>query len=176
MPCDLVTGEERIFVDPEGRQSDHIACTIEMCSVTTPCEYRNHLNFWSLCFTFDFQHKLQSNASSLFRWSGCHRWNSDDQRSFQRVGMDESSAWWVDSEKSSKLELRTFLHIHVACLPLYFLLLKEHFMLCLNRIMCWRDSCVWRVRSNWLHHWTHVHHRWRGGGESDMQFFTTIIV
>ncbi|KAA0717905.1 ATP-dependent RNA helicase SUPV3L1, mitochondrial [Triplophysa tibetana] len=38
VPCDLVTGEERIFVDPEGRQSDHIACTIEMCSVTTPYE------------------------------------------------------------------------------------------------------------------------------------------
>lgn len=38
VPCDLVTGEERIFVDQEGRQSDHIACTIEMCSVTTPYE------------------------------------------------------------------------------------------------------------------------------------------
>ncbi|KAI7805418.1 ATP-dependent RNA helicase SUPV3L1, mitochondrial [Triplophysa rosa] len=38
VPCDLVTGEERIFVDLEGRPSDHIACTIEMCSVTTPYE------------------------------------------------------------------------------------------------------------------------------------------
>ncbi|XP_051503556.1 ATP-dependent RNA helicase SUPV3L1, mitochondrial [Myxocyprinus asiaticus] len=38
VPCDLVTGEERIFVDTEGRQSSHIACTIEMCSVTTPYE------------------------------------------------------------------------------------------------------------------------------------------
>uniref|UniRef100_UPI00398E97B4 ATP-dependent RNA helicase SUPV3L1, mitochondrial n=1 Tax=Pristiophorus japonicus TaxID=55135 RepID=UPI00398E97B4 len=36
--CDLVTGEERIFVDPDGRQSTHVACTIEMCSVTTPYE------------------------------------------------------------------------------------------------------------------------------------------
>ncbi|XP_062852405.1 ATP-dependent RNA helicase SUPV3L1, mitochondrial [Trichomycterus rosablanca] len=36
--CDLVTGEERSFVDLEGRQSDHVACTIEMCSVTTPYE------------------------------------------------------------------------------------------------------------------------------------------
>ncbi|XP_067909410.1 ATP-dependent RNA helicase SUPV3L1, mitochondrial isoform X3 [Heterodontus francisci] len=34
--CDLVTGEERTFVDPDGRQSAHVACTIEMCSVTTP--------------------------------------------------------------------------------------------------------------------------------------------
>lgn len=42
MPCDLVTGEERIFVDPGGRPSGHIASTIEMCSVTTPCEYREH--------------------------------------------------------------------------------------------------------------------------------------
>ncbi|KAL2083243.1 hypothetical protein ACEWY4_021016 [Coilia grayii] len=38
VPCDLVTGEERTFVDPEGRQSGHVACTIEMCSVTTPYE------------------------------------------------------------------------------------------------------------------------------------------
>uniref|UniRef100_A0A3B3Z9V6 ATP-dependent RNA helicase SUPV3L1, mitochondrial n=1 Tax=Periophthalmus magnuspinnatus TaxID=409849 RepID=A0A3B3Z9V6_9GOBI len=36
VPCDLVTGEERTFVDPEGRASGHVACTIEMCSVTTP--------------------------------------------------------------------------------------------------------------------------------------------
>lgn len=42
MPCDLVTGEERIFVDQEGRTSGHIASTIEMCSVTTPCEYSEH--------------------------------------------------------------------------------------------------------------------------------------
>ncbi|XP_018605074.1 ATP-dependent RNA helicase SUPV3L1, mitochondrial [Scleropages formosus] len=38
VPCDLVTGEERIFVDPDGQQSGHVACTIEMCSVTTPYE------------------------------------------------------------------------------------------------------------------------------------------
>lgn len=38
VPCDLVTGEERTFVDPEGRQAGHVACTIEMCSVTTPFE------------------------------------------------------------------------------------------------------------------------------------------
>lgn len=37
-----MTGEERIFVDPEGRPSGHIASTIEMCSVTTPCEYGEH--------------------------------------------------------------------------------------------------------------------------------------
>lgn len=38
VPCDLVTGEERTFVDPEGRAAGHVACTIEMCSVTTPCK------------------------------------------------------------------------------------------------------------------------------------------
>ncbi|XP_061670301.1 ATP-dependent RNA helicase SUPV3L1, mitochondrial isoform X1 [Syngnathoides biaculeatus] len=38
VPCDLVTGEERTFVDAEGRVSGHVACTIEMCSVTTPYE------------------------------------------------------------------------------------------------------------------------------------------
>ncbi|XP_070683949.1 ATP-dependent RNA helicase SUPV3L1, mitochondrial [Pempheris klunzingeri] len=36
--CDLVTGEERTFMDPEGRAAGHVACTIEMCSVTTPYE------------------------------------------------------------------------------------------------------------------------------------------
>ncbi|KAK2920307.1 ATP-dependent RNA helicase SUPV3L1, mitochondrial isoform X2 [Channa argus] len=38
VPCDLVTGEERIFMDSEGRAAGHVACTIEMCSVTTPYE------------------------------------------------------------------------------------------------------------------------------------------
>ncbi|XP_017274143.1 ATP-dependent RNA helicase SUPV3L1, mitochondrial [Kryptolebias marmoratus] len=38
VPCDLVTGEERTFVDPEGRAAGHVACTIEMCNVTTPFE------------------------------------------------------------------------------------------------------------------------------------------
>uniref|UniRef100_A0A8C7U6Y8 RNA helicase n=1 Tax=Oncorhynchus mykiss TaxID=8022 RepID=A0A8C7U6Y8_ONCMY len=32
VPCDLVTGEERTFVDAEGGQAEHVACTIEMCS------------------------------------------------------------------------------------------------------------------------------------------------
>lgn len=38
VPCDLVTGEERTFVDQDGRPSGHVACTIEMCSVNTPYE------------------------------------------------------------------------------------------------------------------------------------------
>ncbi|XP_068614217.1 ATP-dependent RNA helicase SUPV3L1, mitochondrial-like [Brachionichthys hirsutus] len=38
VPCDLVTGEEKTFVDPEGQPASHVACTIEMCSVTTPYE------------------------------------------------------------------------------------------------------------------------------------------
>ncbi|XP_022598108.1 ATP-dependent RNA helicase SUPV3L1, mitochondrial [Seriola dumerili] len=38
VPCDLVTGEERTFVDLEGKAAGHVACTIEMCSVTTPYE------------------------------------------------------------------------------------------------------------------------------------------
>nr|XP_025140428.1 ATP-dependent RNA helicase SUPV3L1, mitochondrial isoform X2 [Bubalus bubalis]XP_025140429.1 ATP-dependent RNA helicase SUPV3L1, mitochondrial isoform X2 [Bubalus bubalis] len=36
--CDLVTGEERVTVDPEGKQAAHVACTVEMCSVATPYE------------------------------------------------------------------------------------------------------------------------------------------
>uniref|UniRef100_A0A8C2WXE3 ATP-dependent RNA helicase SUPV3L1, mitochondrial n=1 Tax=Cyclopterus lumpus TaxID=8103 RepID=A0A8C2WXE3_CYCLU len=38
VPCDLVTGEERTFMDSDGRASGHVACTIEMCSVNTPYE------------------------------------------------------------------------------------------------------------------------------------------
>ncbi|KAM9860638.1 ATP-dependent RNA helicase SUPV3L1, mitochondrial [Aulostomus maculatus] len=38
VPCDLVTGEERTLMDPEGRGAGHMACTIEMCSVNTPYE------------------------------------------------------------------------------------------------------------------------------------------
>lgn len=38
VPCDLVTGEERTSVDEDGQPSDHVACTIEMCSVNTPYE------------------------------------------------------------------------------------------------------------------------------------------
>uniref|UniRef100_A0A3P9K4L4 ATP-dependent RNA helicase SUPV3L1, mitochondrial n=1 Tax=Oryzias latipes TaxID=8090 RepID=A0A3P9K4L4_ORYLA len=38
VPCDLVTGEERTFMDMDGRAAGHVACTIEMCSVTTPYE------------------------------------------------------------------------------------------------------------------------------------------
>ncbi|XP_057387340.1 ATP-dependent RNA helicase SUPV3L1, mitochondrial isoform X4 [Balaenoptera acutorostrata] len=36
--CDLVTGEERVTVEPDGKQAAHVACTVEMCSVTTPYE------------------------------------------------------------------------------------------------------------------------------------------
>uniref|UniRef100_A0A2K6N7N7 ATP-dependent RNA helicase SUPV3L1, mitochondrial n=1 Tax=Rhinopithecus roxellana TaxID=61622 RepID=A0A2K6N7N7_RHIRO len=38
VPCDLVTGEERVTVQPDGKQSSHVSCTVEMCSVTTPYE------------------------------------------------------------------------------------------------------------------------------------------
>ncbi|CAH1783944.1 unnamed protein product [Owenia fusiformis] len=37
-PCDLVTGEERRYADPDGEPSSHVACTVEMTSVTTPYE------------------------------------------------------------------------------------------------------------------------------------------
>lgn len=35
-----------------------------------------------------------------------------------------------------------------------------------NRFVCWGDPCVWRSCSSWICHWTHVHHWWRGWGES----------
>lgn len=37
-PCDLVTGEERRYANEENIASDHVACTVEMASVTTPYE------------------------------------------------------------------------------------------------------------------------------------------
>lgn len=39
MPCDLVTGEERVSIETNGKQATHVACTVEMSSVTTPCMY-----------------------------------------------------------------------------------------------------------------------------------------
>ncbi|KAF5295532.1 hypothetical protein FQR65_LT19881 [Abscondita terminalis] len=37
-PCDLVTGEERSYADPSKQASSHVACTVEMTSLTTPYE------------------------------------------------------------------------------------------------------------------------------------------
>ena len=36
--CDLITGEERRFMGEENEPSNHVACTVEMTSVTTPCK------------------------------------------------------------------------------------------------------------------------------------------
>ncbi|XP_051838516.1 ATP-dependent RNA helicase SUPV3L1, mitochondrial isoform X2 [Antechinus flavipes] len=33
--CDLVTGEERVVTDPDGKPAAHVACTVEMCSVNS---------------------------------------------------------------------------------------------------------------------------------------------
>lgn len=33
-----MTGEERLTVDPEGKQATHVSCTVEMCNVATPYE------------------------------------------------------------------------------------------------------------------------------------------
>lgn len=37
-PCDLVTGEERKYALGEGNPANHISCTVEMTSLTTPYE------------------------------------------------------------------------------------------------------------------------------------------
>lgn len=37
--CDLVTGEERKYAKTNQTPSAHVACTVEMTSVQTPCEY-----------------------------------------------------------------------------------------------------------------------------------------
>ncbi|PIK48074.1 putative ATP-dependent RNA helicase SUPV3L1, mitochondrial isoform X2 [Apostichopus japonicus] len=38
IPCDLVTGEERKYAHPDDVPSGHVACTVEMTSVTQPYE------------------------------------------------------------------------------------------------------------------------------------------
>ena len=39
-PCDLITGDERRCVSDDGvTASAHIACTVEMTNVSTPCNY-----------------------------------------------------------------------------------------------------------------------------------------
>ncbi|XP_040831807.1 ATP-dependent RNA helicase SUPV3L1, mitochondrial isoform X2 [Ochotona curzoniae] len=45
VPCDLVTGEERVTVGQDGKQAAHVSCTVEMCSVSTPwlCAEEVHL-------------------------------------------------------------------------------------------------------------------------------------
>lgn len=39
-PCDLVTGEERQWADPEGVPANHVACTVEMATLNKKCKYR----------------------------------------------------------------------------------------------------------------------------------------
>uniref|UniRef100_A0A8C1IXL9 ATP-dependent RNA helicase SUPV3L1, mitochondrial n=1 Tax=Cyprinus carpio TaxID=7962 RepID=A0A8C1IXL9_CYPCA len=58
VPCDLVTGEERISVDPEGRLSGHIASTIEMCNVTTPCLCAEEIHVCGEAAAVDFVTEL----------------------------------------------------------------------------------------------------------------------
>lgn len=42
-PCDLVTGEERRLGNTDGAAANHVACTVEMASVNTPCAYGNFM-------------------------------------------------------------------------------------------------------------------------------------
>ncbi|GLH11315.1 hypothetical protein R5R35_001449 [Gryllus longicercus] len=37
-PCDLVTGEEKRYANPDGNPSNHVACTVEMTSLNMPYE------------------------------------------------------------------------------------------------------------------------------------------
>lgn len=37
-PCDLVTGEERLYAKNPDDPADHVACTVEMARVDVPCE------------------------------------------------------------------------------------------------------------------------------------------
>lgn len=37
-PCDLITGEERKFVQPNNNPANHVSCTVEMTNLNTPYE------------------------------------------------------------------------------------------------------------------------------------------
>lgn len=39
-PCDLVTGEERRYGHLDGTPASHVACTVEMTSLTNRCKTR----------------------------------------------------------------------------------------------------------------------------------------
>lgn len=38
VPCDMITGEERIWAVNKDEPSNHLSCTVEMCSVHHPCD------------------------------------------------------------------------------------------------------------------------------------------
>ncbi|XP_063993444.1 ATP-dependent RNA helicase SUV3 homolog, mitochondrial [Diachasmimorpha longicaudata] len=37
-PCDLVTGEERLYARGEAQPAEHVSCTVEMARISLPCE------------------------------------------------------------------------------------------------------------------------------------------
>lgn len=37
--CDLVTGEEIIYSGSDGDHTNHVSCTVEMCSLENTCQY-----------------------------------------------------------------------------------------------------------------------------------------
>jgi ATP-dependent RNA helicase SUPV3L1/SUV3 len=39
IPCDLITGEERRWAVSEKEPSNHLACTVEVCSDTRECKH-----------------------------------------------------------------------------------------------------------------------------------------
>lgn len=93
------------------------------------------------------------------RWGGCDRWNSDDQRSFQRLGLDQSSTGFVTFKLKQGFPSHTRTVWFISGLRLL--------PLCLRRAVCWGDPCVRRSRSCGLHQGADVHHRRGGGGETD---------
>lgn len=94
-------------MDPEGRAAGHVSCTIEMCSVNTPCKWTwwsiqvKHICLLGLNIWQDFQHQSQMFGTPwrkqqfpicLSRWGGRHWWNPDDPWPLQRLGLDQSTA------------------------------------------------------------------------------------
>ncbi|KAG0717614.1 ATP-dependent RNA helicase SUV3, mitochondrial [Chionoecetes opilio] len=66
-PCDLVTGEERRNGNTDGQAARHLACTVEMASVTTACMYVCVCIYARVCvcmcvlsqnFLFDLLHRV----------------------------------------------------------------------------------------------------------------------
>lgn len=49
-PCDLVTGEEKKYANTDETPASHVACTVEMATLSRPCKLKTSDNLKKKCF------------------------------------------------------------------------------------------------------------------------------
>ena len=83
--CDLITGEERRLMGEDGGASDHVACTVEMTSVNTPCK----------CHLIFFSSHLQMTICDNIDTYECCFWSSDEVAVIDEIQMvrDKQRGW-----------------------------------------------------------------------------------